>query len=175
MAERDQAQEEPWKPSLNPGVELVGLPLTPEEGFIASRIDGGTDLHGLSVLTGFSAERIEAALEKLVSLGAVSRPEAADESEPSSTDELAGTGRKLYEAALHDLPAAERAARAKAAEDPELSAFCFDPLPAVVHALLENPRFGLVQARLVASHHSTPPGLDALGEFDEKLFLFCDV
>jgi hypothetical protein len=159
---RDQKQTAPWKPVLNPSVALLGLPLTPEEGFIASRLDGITDLHGLSVVTGLSPERIEAALEKLVSLGAVSAPEVLDEGEPAAGDERAGMHRKLYETALRQLPAEERAARAKAAEEPELSAFCFDPLPAVVHALLDNPRFGLTQARLVAAHHRTASGLEAL-------------
>jgi hypothetical protein len=152
----------PWKPVLNPGVALLGLPLTPEEGFIASRLDGITDLHGLSVVTGLSPERVQAALERLVSLGAVSAPEVLDEGEPAAGDEPAGMHRKLYDTALRELPVEERAARAKAAEEPELSAFCFDPLPAVVHALLDNPRFGLTQARLVAAHHRTASGLEAL-------------
>ena len=30
-----QAQAVPWKPSLNAGIELRDLPLTPEEGFVA--------------------------------------------------------------------------------------------------------------------------------------------
>lgn len=177
MAGRDQTGADPWKPALNPGVDLLGLPLTPEEGFVASRLDGSTDLHGISVSTGLSPERVEAALEKLVSLGAVSRPEvpgesgpkadelepeAPDENEPAAADQPAGTHRKLYETALHQLPAEERASRAKAAEEPELSAFCFDPLPEVIHALLDNPRFGLPQARLAAAHHRTPQGLEAL-------------
>ena len=162
MAGRDQAQVEPWKPLLNPGVDLRGLPLTPEEGFIASRLDGATDLHGLSVVTGLSPERVEAALERLVSLGAVSPREVLGEDEPVASDEPAGTHRKLYETTLRQLAAEDRVARAKAAEEPELSALCFDPLPAVVHALLENPRFSLAQARLVASHHRTPSGLEAL-------------
>ena len=72
------------------------------------------------------------------------------EPEGNEPEEPAGTHRKLYETALHQLGPDERTARAKAAEDPELSALCFDPLPSVVHALLENPRFGLTQARLVA-------------------------
>ena len=147
---------------LDPGVDLRGLPLTPEEGFIASRLDGFTDLHGLSVVTGLSPERVETALAKLVSLGAVSPPQVVEEDESVAADEPAGTHRSLYETALRQLPAAERAARAKAAEEPQLSAFCFDPLPAVIHALLENPRFSLTQARLVAAHHPTPSGLDAL-------------
>ena len=147
---------------LTPGVDLRGLPLTPEEGFVASRLDGATDLHALSIVTGLSPERVEAALERLVSLGAVSAPEVLDEGEPVAGDEPAGTHRELYETVLRQLAPDERATRAKAAEEPELSAFCFDPLPAVIHALLDNPRFSLPQARLVATHHRTPSGLEAL-------------
>ena len=79
---------EPWKPVLDSGVDLRGLPLTPEEGFVASRLDGITDLHGLSVVTGLSPERIDAALQRLVSLGAVSPSDALDEG-----DELPSTKR----------------------------------------------------------------------------------
>jgi hypothetical protein len=154
--------DQPWKPSLDPGVDLRGLPLTPEEGFVASRLDGATDARGLAAVTGLPPERIDAALEKLASLGAVVRPEPVDEDEADATDESAGTHRKLYETALRELEPGERAARAKAAVDPELSALCFDPLPAVIHALLENPRFAPVQARLVAAHHPTSAGLDAV-------------
>ena len=147
---------------LTPGVDLRGLPLTPEEGFVASRLDGATDLHALSIVTGLSPERVEAALERLVSLGAVSPPEVLEEGEPVASDEPAGTHRELYETVLRQLAPDERVTRAKAAEEPELSAFCFDPLPAVIHALLDNPRFSLPQARLVAIHHRTPSGLEAL-------------
>lgn len=160
--ERDEEQALPWKPALNAGVELRELPLTPEEGFVASRLDGATDLRGLSQVTGFPAERIEAALEKLVSVGAVSPAAVPDVDEPEAADEPSGTHRQLFETALRQLTAEERAAKAKAAEDPELSALCFDPLPAVIHALLENPRFALPQARLVATHHRTAAGLEAL-------------
>jgi hypothetical protein len=152
----------PWKPSLDPGIDLLGLPLTPEEGFVASRLDGATDAHGLAIVTGLPPERIEAALEKLASFGAVARPEGADEDEPEAPDETAGTHRKLYETTLRDLDPGEREARARTATEPELSAFCFDPLPAVVHALLENARFAPAQARLVAAHHPTPAGLEAI-------------
>src|SRR5207248_7567898 len=132
-------KQEPWKPFLDPGVDLRGLPLTPEEGFVASRLDGATDSRSLAAVTGLPPERIEAALEKLASLGAVVRPEAPDEDEPDEHDETAaGIHRKLYETTLRQLESGERAARAKLAVDPELSAFCFDPLPEVLHGLLEN-------------------------------------
>ncbi len=152
----------PWKPSLNSGVDLREFPLTPEEGFVASRLDGATDLHALAQLTGLSPERIDAALQKLVSVGAVApredAPDAADEPE-----EKGATHRQLYETTLRQLDPEERASRAKAAEDPELSALCFDPLPAIAHALLDNPRFAPAHARLLATHHRTAAGLDALG------------
>src|SRR3954453_13982158 len=111
-------------PSLNPGVDLRSLPLTPEEGFVASRLDGATDLHGLSIVTGLPPERVEAALQKLVSLGAVpagAGPEDEDE-KPEGEDEPSGTHRQLYETALRDLATEERTARAKATGEPELSA-----------------------------------------------------
>ncbi|MGZ6124190.1 MAG: hypothetical protein ACXWLR_04470 [Myxococcales bacterium] len=158
----DEEPESPWKPSLSAGVELRGLPLTPEEGFIASRLDGATDLRGLAQVTGLPPDRIGTALEKLVSLGAVSPSEAADGDEPEPAEEPSGSHRQLFETGLRELPAEERAAKARTAGEPELSALCFDPLPAVVHALLENPRFALPQARLVATHHRTAVGLEAL-------------
>src|SRR3954470_11615577 len=67
-------QPEAWKPALTPGIDLRGLPLTPEEGFVASRLDGLTDLHGISVGTGLSAERVAAALDRLRAPGAGAAP-----------------------------------------------------------------------------------------------------
>jgi hypothetical protein len=46
--------------------------------------------------------------------------------------------------------------------DPELSAFCFDPVPAVIKAVMENPRTGLAHARLIVRHHRNPTGLEAV-------------
>ncbi len=70
--------------------------------------------------------------------------------------------RQLFERKLHGLAAESRAAFALAAEEPVLSALCFDPLPAVAAQLLANPRFGLGQARLLAAHHPHPSALQAL-------------
>ncbi len=92
----------------------------------------------------------------------MSPEDVPDEDEPAAAEVPAGVHRQVYETFLRQLPSGERAAQARTAEEPDLSAFCFDPLPAVIHALLENPRFGLPQARLVAAHHGTPSGLEAL-------------
>jgi len=70
--------------------------------------------------------------------------------------------RQRYQAMLHDLSQAARVDLAHRAQEPDLSALCFDPLPAVVLALFENSRAGLPHARLVARHHRTSQGLDAV-------------
>jgi hypothetical protein len=92
----------------------------------------------------------------------VSDPEVPDEDEPAAAEVPVGVHRQVFENFLRHLESGERAALARTAEEPDLSAFCFDPLPTVIHALLENPRFGLAQARLVAAHHGTASGLEAL-------------
>lgn len=74
-----------------------------------------------------------------------------------------GVYRQCYENGLHDFPPEERMALARTSGEPVLSALCFDPLPSVIAALIENPRFSLVQARLVAHHHHSVAGLERLG------------
>jgi hypothetical protein len=84
---------------------------------------------------------------------------AAEEDVPDASGDL----RRLFERQLHPLSENERVARARTAVDAELGALCFDPLPAVVRAVLDNPRTGLAQARLIARHHHSAVGLEALG------------
>ena len=55
------------------------------------------------------------------------------------TEPFGATHRQLFETRLHPKPEDERAALAKTAEDPELSALCFDPVPAVIHEVLLVP------------------------------------
>lgn len=86
----------------------------------------------------------------------------AAEQVPEPAEQVVGDWRALFERQLHPLPEDQRVARARHAEEPELSALCFDPLPAVMKALLENVRLGPVHARLVARHHRTAVGLEAL-------------
>ncbi len=71
--------------------------------------------------------------------------------------------RQLFERKLHGLAAESRTAFALAAEEPVLSALCFDPLPSVAAQLMANPRFGLQHARLLAAHHPHPSALQTLG------------
>ncbi len=91
--------------------------------------------------------------------GSGSEEAEAAEDEPAAA---LGNYRQLFETRLHPLTEDERAARAHGAEDPELSAFCFDPVPAVIKAVMENPRTGLAHARLIVRHHRNPTGLEAV-------------
>lgn len=196
-----------WTPKPNLAVNLKRLSLTPEEGFVLSRLDGHTSASHLPALTGFPPERIEAILARLVAQGALhpaaqaqsspppavaapvsqalepdssevptlelsdvqassesEEPEEPEKSEPIDDEpaEALGNYRQLFETRLHSLTEDERKARAQGAEDPELSAFCFDPVPAVIKSVLENPRTGLAHARLIVRHHRNPVGLEAL-------------
>jgi hypothetical protein len=87
-----------------------------------------------------------------------------EEPEPADDEPEAALGnyRQLFETRLHPLTEDERKARASGAEDPELSALCFDPVPAVIKAVMENPRTGLSHARLIVRHHRNPVGLEAV-------------
>lgn len=80
------------------------------------------------------------------------------------SDAPEATHRQLYETRLHPLPEDARAGLAATADEPDLSAFCFDPVPRVVRAVMDNPKAGLPHARLIAAHHGNAAGLDALGE-----------
>ncbi|MHA7627465.1 hypothetical protein [Corallococcus sp. M7] len=90
--------------------------------------------------------------------------DAEDEAAPADDvpEAIQGDYRKLFETRLHALPEDQRVALAHGAEDPELSALCFDPVPAVIKAVLENSRVGLAHARLIARHHRNPVGLEAM-------------
>jgi hypothetical protein len=205
-----------WIPVPNREVDIRQLPLSPEEGFVLSRLDGVTPASLLPALTGLPVERLIVILRQLHAKGAMramrvpaapprpqpapppvqpapvaseeppvletseadiapeSAPAEADaasesaadsESEPENEAEAeaaAGNFRQIFEMTLHPLTEDERVARAHMAQDPELSAFCFDPVPSVIKAVLENPRVGLGHARLIVRHHRNPVGLEAL-------------
>jgi hypothetical protein len=146
------------------------LNLSAREGFVLSRIDGATDVDQLGLVTGLAAGELGAILDRLVQQGAIEpRAAAAAAAAPPELTGITGdtatfgaTHRQLFETRFHPRPEDERAALAKTATDPELSALCFDPVPAVIHEVLQNPRMGLGHARLIAAHHRNPVGLDAV-------------
>ncbi|MFB1484285.1 hypothetical protein [Corallococcus sp. RDP092CA] len=121
-----------------------------------------------ALLAGAAVE--ERAMPSLDESGTEPLPEAeasgdSDEEAAPADDvpeAVLGDYRKLFETRLHALPEDQRVALAKGAEEPELSALCFDPVPAVIKAVLESSRVGLAHARLIARHHRNPVGLEAL-------------
>jgi len=176
-----------WKPSPREGVDHLALPLDPMQGYLLSRLDGTLDVPALASVMNLGEDQVTAMLGKLVALGAVASAiqvvpaspaqpaeeppasEAMEEEEDEGIEESpatranAATHRQLFEQQLHARPVDERVALARAAAEPELSACCFDPTAEVIRAVLENPRTGTLHARLIASHHRTAAGLDALG------------
>jgi hypothetical protein len=173
-----------WTPALRPGMDLATLPLDARQGYLLSRLDGHTDLEALVHLTGLDAAELRAMLAGLVALGAVAAPDGAgpagadpepaaglapeepgpEPEEPAREPEAQAPGshRQRYHERLAHLPPEQRALLARAAQEPDLSACCLDPMPQVILALLENPRMGPAQARLVAAQHPSAAGLEAL-------------
>jgi hypothetical protein len=177
-----------WKPSPRDGVDHLTLPLDLQQGYLLSRLDGTMDVPTLAALMNLGEDRMTAMLEELVALGAVAaavpagqgiptKPaeeqteaepdlmveEVEDEAETPETRARAVTHRQLFEQYLHQRPLDQRVAQAQVAVDPDLSAWCFDPTAEVIRAVLENPRAGTNHARLIAAHHRTVAGLEALG------------
>jgi hypothetical protein len=88
-----------------------------------------------------------------------------EEPEPGEAEAEIGSGLThlaLYRERFHQLSPDERAQLALNATGPVLSALCFDPLPGVIRALMENRHTGLEQARLIAAHHQNATGLEFL-------------
>ncbi len=161
-----------WKPSPRPGADPRSLPLDARQAQLLARLDGSLDLPGLAILMNLGGDDVAGLLDQLVALGAVlpETPEpSGQESEPETEEDApataarAATHRAHFEQQLHARPVDERVALARVAIEPDLSALCFDPTAEVIRAVLENPRAGLVQARLIAAHHRTTAGLEALG------------
>jgi hypothetical protein len=171
-----------WKPSPRAEAEALPLPLDPRQGYLLSRLDGTLDVPTLAALLNLAEDQVTAMLEELVALGAVvpaqpvsaaaPLPQPASESlaeAPEAEDDApqaaakAATHRQLFEQQLHHQGVDERVAHARVAVEPELSAYCFDPTTEVIRAVLENPRVGGIHARLIAAHHRTVAGLEALG------------
>lgn len=85
-----------------------------------------------------------------------------EKEDPEAAAVAEGNYRKLFETTLHDLPQEEREKKAREESGAVLCALCFDPIPQVIHGILENPQVGFPHARLIARHHRTPQGIEAL-------------
>lgn len=180
-----------WKPRPRAGVDHLALPLDPLQGYLLSLLDGTLDVPTLAALMNLGEDPVAGMLDDLMRMGALDslRPEPAAArpvpdlepesapapgSEPTPMDAeeeetdrqavaKAATHRQRFEQQLHAQPVDLRVAQAKAAVEPDLSAWCFDPTAEVIRAVLENPRAGGIHAHLIAAHHRTSAGLEALG------------
>lgn len=155
-----------WKPSLQPGVDPRALPLDARQAQLLARLDGTLGLPDLAASMNLGEDQVAGLLEALVTLGAVlpragEVPEAEEDAPAAAA--RAATHRARFEQLLHAQAVDARVAQAQMAVEPDLSAYCFDPTQEVIRAVLENPRAGLLQARLIAAHHRTTAGLEALG------------
>jgi hypothetical protein len=189
-------------------VDLKTLRLSPEEGFVLSRLDAPLSLRELVSLTGLEESRVASIVETLASQGALdmdrdappaaatpaqtveaapqedSQPELPvdDGNEPADGDAEEETAedaekravgereyRKLYEMELAPLERDARVSAAETGQNPTLFALCFDPDPQVIHAVLKNPKAGLEHARMIAQHHRTHVGLDAIARRSDYL------
>jgi hypothetical protein len=81
-------------------------------------------------------------------------------SRPPAADEV--NYRRIYETRFRGLETSERMDAAAHVHGAELLALCLDPMPEVIAAVLDNARFGLDHARLIALQHKTPVGLELL-------------
>ena len=95
MQRATEAGDDDRVPRLVPGWETRGVDLSPEEGFLLSRIDGSTPWGMLREMSGQAAGQLEGCLERWIEAGLVSvdaaerpaaeRPEAAGEKPEART------------------------------------------------------------------------------------------
>jgi hypothetical protein len=172
-------------------IDLSQVKLSPEEGFVLSRVDGATSVKDLVTLTGLDEERILGIVERLAAEGVIELPrdeveeqeqeqeqgqeQGEVEEEPREEGEVEEEPREeqgyrhRFETVFHPMQREERLAAVAGAQGADLCALCFDPDPQVIHAVLSSRDASLEHARLVALHHRTHAGLEVLARKTEVL------
>src|SRR3989442_1359876 len=107
--------------------DMKTLRLSPEEGFVLSRLDAPLSQKDLVSLTCIEEGRFA----------------------PMEPD--------------------KRLVAAQTEDGSNLHALCLDPDPQIIHAVLTNPKTNLTHARMIAMHHRTHVGLDAVARRSEFL------
>jgi hypothetical protein len=157
-----------WVPRLKEQVDQENIDLTGDSGKVFDCIDGRSSIADVADKSGVPEERVRQIVKGFEEAGVLAPDEPAGEraerKAPAGTaDEGARNYRKIFETELHRLPNDKRASLARSATGTVLKALCYDPDPKVISGVLENMETGLEHARLIANHHGTPQGLDALG------------
>lgn len=164
-------------------VDLTTLRLSPEEGFVLSRVEGTTTVEELVALTGLDEPRVTDIVARLSDAGAIDlypEPGAPEEAQAAGADRSAApqpahtsalgeasderAHRKVYEALFRPMTREERVAAAETYEGEDLLALCLDPDPQVIGVLLANPLANVEAARLIAQHHRTSAGLELVSK-----------
>ena len=169
-------------------VDFKNLKLSPEEGFVLSRVEGQATVHELVTLTGLDEGRIVTILQRLSQAGAVDveglvaipdlPPAVADvdvdvdgdfdgEEADVPTDAQNPNEReyrKIYETVYHPMPRDQRVKLASEVKSADLMALCFDAEAPVIHAIVGNPHASFEHARMIAQHHHTSIGLEAIAK-----------
>jgi len=171
-------------------VDFKNLKLSPEEGFVLSRVEGQTTVHELVTLTGLDEGRVVTILQSLSQAGAVDveglvaipdlpphEPELEPDPEQTEGEEAPTEAeklnereyRKVYESLYHPMPRDQRVKLAGEIQGTHLLALCFDAEAPVIHAIIGNPHATLDHARMIAQHHHTSIGLEAIAKRAEFL------
>jgi hypothetical protein len=199
-------------------VDFRNLKLSPEEGFVLSRVDGASSVKELVALTGLDESRVVEIVDRLAGQGAVeiegqsespspsaevaspepvAEPDEADgplapvpdeatdapegeevgedESETSDPEAAANqernerSYRQIYETVYRPMERDLRLKAAKEVSGSDLLALCFDPEALVVQELLTNPNASVEHSRMIAQHHRTQMGLEAVARRAEHL------
>jgi hypothetical protein len=179
-------------------VDFRNLKLSPEEGFVLSRVDGSTTVKDLVALTGFDETRVVEIVDRLANEGALdvdrepvnvhvpvddsaeeepaedpeepSDPDTPEEAEAVATEQRNERAyRQIYETVYHPIDKDRRMKAASEVSGTDLLALCFDADPQIIHAILANPHSSVEHARMVALHHRTQIGLEAIAKRAEHL------
>jgi hypothetical protein len=98
--------------------------------------------------------------------------QALEEADKNVTEEEQRNERNYREIYARDYAAMSKDARIKAALEvtgADLMALCLDADPQIIHAVLQNPHSGLDHARMIAFHHRTQVGLEAVAKRTDHL------
>lgn len=97
---------------------------------------------------------------------------ALEETDKNVTEEEQRNERAYREIYAREYAPMSKDARIKAALEvtgSDLMALCLDADPQIIHAVLQNPHSGLDHARMIAFHHRTQVGLEAVAKRQDYL------
>jgi len=67
-----------WVPKQKQNIDVTALDLSEDEGFVISRIDGKASFRELRIMTGFSSERLDYVMQKLIKADVIHAPESRE-------------------------------------------------------------------------------------------------